>query len=331
MASDASTSAVWMALIGNAFLTVVKFIAFTFSGSGAMFSEAVHSFADTANQALLAIGIKRSQRPADTLFPYGFGGERYLFALLSAVGIFVLGCGVTLYHGVEMLMHPPELDIRWYVFAVLAVSLVVDGFVMAKAIEAVHQVRGERSFMQYLRGSTDPTVAAVLLEDGVACLGVIVAMVAIGLSAATGSTLPDAIATLIIGGMMGGVAIWLGLKNRTLIIGRSIPAPLQAKILAFLGEQPSVERVRNVRSVVVGAKVFKFTADVDWDGRVLAEPLIGWVEQRSSVLATPDERAGFARDFGEQLARQLALEIDRIEAELKARFPELAFLDFESD
>ena len=98
-------SAVLQALIGNGILTVIKFVAFVMSGSGAMMSEAVHSFADTANQALLFIGVKRSMRPADETFAYGYGADRFVFALMSAMGIFILGCGVTIYHGVHSLLH----------------------------------------------------------------------------------------------------------------------------------------------------------------------------------------------------------------------------------
>lgn len=331
MAANASTQAVWFALVGNAFLTVVKFLAFLASGSGAMFSEAIHSLADTTNQGLLALGIKRSLRPASALFPYGFGGERYLFALLSAVGIFVLGCGVTLYHGVHMLMEPEPLNITWHPFAVLGVALVVDGLVMWKAIAAVNAVRGEAGFFEHLRQSSDPTVSAVLLEDGVACLGVLIALAALGIAHATGSTLPDAVATLMIGTMLGLVAIWLGVQNRALIVGRAIPAPLQAEVIAYLESQPTVQRVSDIRSRIVGAGTYRFTAQLDWDGAALAAPLGDWVESRAGKLDTPAARADFTREFGERFAEAHAVEIDRIEGALRERFPELAYLDFESD
>ncbi|GJM22732.1 MAG: cation diffusion facilitator transporter [Planctomycetota bacterium] len=331
MAASASTQAVWFALIGNGFLTVVKFFAFMASGSGAMFSEAIHSLADTANQGLLAVGIKRSLRPADAMFPYGFGGERYLFALLSAVGIFVLGCGVTLYHGVHMLLEPEPLHITWHPYAVLTLALLVDGFVLSKALAAVNAERGERGLLEHLRQSSDPTVSAVLLEDGVACLGVIIALVALGVAQFTGSTLPDAVATLVIGCMLGGVAIWLGVQNRSLIVGRAIPAPVQAAVLAYLTEQPTVSGVRNVRSRIVGAGSYRLTAELDWDGAALAAALHAWVESRADSLATPEERASFTREFGARFAEVHSAEIDRIEAQLRERFPELHYLDFESD
>ncbi len=331
MAGNSSQRAVLLALIGNAFLTVVKFVTFAFSGSGAMFSEAMHTLADTSNQALLFIGIRRSHKPADAMFHYGFGGERFLFALLSAVGIFVLGCGVTLYHGVHTLSHPPELAFDWSLFAVLGVALLVDGWVLLQAVKAVHEVRGDRSLREFLRTTSDPTIAAVLLEDSVACLGVLIAAAGIALSWSTGSHIPDAVATLLIGLMMGAIAIWLGYKNRSLILGRALPDDVQREIVAYLAEQPTIERVHAIKSRIVGAERFKFGAEVDWNGAVLAEGLGAFVESRRDELGNETGRQGFARDFGERLTEALGDEIDRIEAELRERFPQLAFVDLESD
>ncbi|MEE8467163.1 MAG: cation diffusion facilitator family transporter, partial [Planctomycetota bacterium] len=264
--AGSSQTAVSLAVLGNAFLTVIKFVAFAFSGSGAMLSEAVHSLADTGNQALLFVGIRRSERPADATFHYGFGAERFFFALMSAVGIFVLGCGVTVYHGVHTLLHPPQLTIGWMVYAVLGLSLVVDGLVLWKAVGVVRAQQGERGFFEHLRRSSDPTLAAVLLEDSVACIGVLVAAIGIGCATLTGSSVPDAIATLIIGGMMGFIAIWLGYKNRSLILGPAIPSDVERDVLEYLRAQPSVERVHDVKTRVVGADRFRFKAEVDWNG-----------------------------------------------------------------
>lgn len=331
MAGSSSKTAVTMALVGNSILTVMKFVAFFLSGSGAMFSEAVHSLADTGNQGLLFIGIRRSERPPDSMFHYGFGSERFLFALFSAMGIFVLGCGVTVYHGVHTLTHPPEQTFGPMLFIVLGVSFAVDGFVMWQTTVAIHREKGEKSMGSYLSSSSDPTIAAVLLEDGAACLGVLIALVGIGLSAATGSHVPDSIATLLIGGMMGLIAVWLGVKNSGLILGRSIPQEVQQAAVEFLRAQPTVERVHDVKTRIVGASHFKLKAEVDWNGRVLASRLEEWVEGQKDRLATEEGRRSFALEFGERMTRAVADEVDRIESELKRLHPELKNLDFESD
>jgi zinc transporter 9 len=236
-----------------------------------------------------------------------------------------------MYHGVHMLLHPGEISGGWLIWVVLAISLVVDGLVLRTAINEVNAQRGKHSFMEYLRQSSDPTIAAVLLEDGAACFGVLLAMGGIGLSIVTGSPIPDAIATLLIGATMGGIAIWLGYKNRTLILGRAIPEPIQNAVVAYLREQPTIESVHDVKSRIVGAGTFKLKADIDWDGRVIASKLDDWSDEQAERFADAGQRTEALHEYGEKMTEALGDEIDRIEAELKERFPELHHLDLESD
>jgi solute carrier family 30 (zinc transporter), member 9 len=330
MAGDSSSKgAVLAALLCNSGLTALKFTAFAFSGSGSMFSEAMHTLADTANQGLLFLGIKRSEKKPDAMFTYGYGGERFLFALLSAVGIFVLGCGVTVYHGVTALIDPHEVDIQWWLFVVLGISFVMNGWVLWKAIQAISKVRGDRTFLQLLRTTSDPTISAVLLEDGIACGGVLIALACIGISSLTGSTVPDAIGSIIIGGLLGFVAIWLGYQNRTLILGRAIPAHVQDAVTQYLSSQPSVQSVRAIQSRIVGADIYKLKAEIDWNGTWFGEQHAEWVAA-NQALATSDAKS-FAGQFGERVSEAIAAEVDRIEAELKAQIPELHFIEFEGD
>ena len=331
MAGSNSKSAVAIAIVGNGFLTVVKFLAFSFSGSGAMLSESIHSLADTGNQALLFIGIRRSEAPANATFHYGLGAERYFYALMSAVGIFILGCGVTLYHGVQLFLVPHELNVGWLDFSVLGLALIVDGYVFLKAFKVVNEKRGKQSIGQFLRTSSDPTLAAVLLEDGIAILGVLIAGTGILASQSTGSHVPDAVATILIGLLLGGVAIWLGYKNRQLILGRAMPPEMQSEIVEFLRSQPTIERVAAIKSRIVGAETYKFAAEVDWDGSVIAERLMPWVDSQAERLVDPEQRREFVLEFGDMLTDAVAIEIDRVEAALRERFPGLTHLELEGD
>ncbi len=326
-----SKGAVLGALVGNGGLTVIKFFAFTITGSGALFSEAIHSLADTANQALLFLGIRQSEKPADALFHYGYGADRYLYSLLSAVGIFVLGCGVTVYHGVHSLLHPHPLEVSWIPFAILAISLAVEGFVLVSAARVIWAKKGDESLIEYLKTTTDPTAAAVLLEDAVACLGVLVAAAGIGLAYLTGDSTYDALGAIAIGLMLGAVAVWLGIRNRTLLLGPAIPAGLQAEIVEYLQQHPAVMRVRNVKTRIVGADNFRLQAQLDFDGRLLGERMQGFVDAHHAELGSSEQRRAFARDFGEQLLDELAREVDRMEAELVERFPRLKYVDLEAD
>ena len=324
-----SKGAVLGAVVGNGSLTVIKFIAFALSGSGAIFSEAVHSLADTTNQILLFIGIRQSERPADKLFHYGYGADRYLYSLLSAVGIFVLGCGVTVYHGVHDLLEPPELEVSWIPFAILGLSFVVEGFVLLMAARAVWAKKGDLGLFAYLRTTTDPTAAAVLLEDAVAILGVVVAAAGIGLAHLTGDPRFDALGAITIGAMLGAVAIWLGVKNRTLLLGPAIPRRTEKEIEAYLRDHPAVQRVRKVRTRIVGAENFRLQAQIDFDGRYLGRKMAAGITDED--LSTEEARERFAADFGEKLLDELAIEVDRIEAELVERFPRLKYVDIEAD
>jgi zinc transporter 9 len=326
-----SKGAVATAIVGNGMLMVIKFAAFAMSGSGAMFSEAIHSLADTSNQALLFLGIRRSERPADALFHYGYGADRYLYSLLSAVGIFVLGCGVTVYHGIHDLLDPPVLETTWVPFAILGVSLLVEGYVLVAAARVIWPDKGERSLLAYLRTTTDPTIAAVLLEDSVACVGVVVAAIGIGLAEVTGNPMFDALGAIAIGLMLGGVAVWLGIRNRTLLLGPAIPSSTHAEIEAFLRNHPAVQRVRQVRSRIVGADNFRVQAQLDFDGRYLGRKMTKIVHERHETLGEPAGRERFAEDFGEQLLDELAHEVDRMEAELLEKFPRLKYVDLEAD
>ncbi|MEX1361595.1 MAG: cation diffusion facilitator family transporter [Nannocystaceae bacterium] len=329
--AHSSKRAVLGAMLGNGVLAVVKLAAFVVSGSGAMFSEFIHSLADTANQTLLFIGIRSSEKPADALFPYGYGAERYLYSLLSAAGIFVLGCGVTVYHGIHDLMDPPVLHSSWLPLAVLGLSFVVEGAVLLSAARVVWSHKGEHSLWAYLRSTSDPTAAAVLLEDTVACIGVLVAFVGIGLAQLTGNPVFDAMGAIVIGLLLGMVAVWLGIRNRSLLLGPAIPRALQAEIEQFLRDLPEVQRVRRVRTRIVGANRFRFQAELDFDGRVLGARMAHLVHERHAELGDERAREQFANDFGEQLIDELGREVDRIEAQLVERFPRIAYVDLEAD
>ncbi|NVB41719.1 cation diffusion facilitator family transporter [Pseudenhygromyxa sp. WMMC2535] len=326
-----SKGAVFGALIGNSILTVVKFTAFFLSGSGAMFSEAVHSAADAFNQGLLFIGIRSSERPADHAFHYGYGYDRYLFSLLSAVGIFVFGCGVTIYHGIHALLHPAMVEPGWLSYAVLALSFFTDGFVLLGALRVIWKKKGEHSLFQYLRTTSDPTAAAVLLEDSVATAGVLVAGLAIWLTEFTQNPVYDAIGALIVGAMLGLVAVWLGFKNRQLLLGPAIPEEVWKGVLEYLEAHPAVDRVRKPKSRVVGAGEFRFAAEIDFNGRYLGAKQLDLVSSSAAKLEDAGAQREFAEEFGERVVQAVADEVDAMEAELRRRYPELIHVELEAD
>ncbi len=323
--------AVFMALVGNGVLTALKVVAFMVTGSGAMLSEAVHSGADTANQGLLYFGMRRSLRPADSRFQYGYGADRYVFALMSAMGIFVLGCGVTVYHGVHSLMHPPTLTTSWITYAVLSAAIIIAGYVFMLAIREVNIGRGNKGFVEFVRSSTDPTLIAVLFEDFVATAGAAIAMIGIALANYTGNPVYDSITSIIIGAMLGIMAIWLGWRNRQLILGPAIPKETQEAVMEFLREHKSVDEVHSLRTRVVAAGSFRIAADIDFDGNYLGGRYAEWLAEEGRKAESDEDWARIASEFGEKVVNDLATEVDEVEEQIVAKFPNIHHIDMEAD
>lgn len=221
--SHGSTKAVVTAIAGNSMVTVAKFVGFAFSGSSALLAEAVHSLADTANQGMLYLGLRRSQREADTNHHFGYGQERYFWNLVSAVTIFFLGCVYTIMHAVEQLRdeHSPELS--WIPFLIIGFAFVVEGYSFFVALAEFRRQAQEagKSFRLYFVETRDPTTLAVLIEDAVAVMGLLLALAGMGMAAYTGSAVFDGIAAICIGLLMGGLAWFLAATNRKFLLNRS--------------------------------------------------------------------------------------------------------------
>jgi zinc transporter 9 len=316
-----------MALAGNTFVTIIKLIAFVLSGSGAMLSEAIHSGADTGNQLLLFIGLKRGERQPDDRFHYGYGGERFVFGMLSAAGIFFIGCGITVYHGVESLISPHAPQLSTITLVVLAVAFLIEGGVLLFAVRSVTEQRGTTPFFQFLRESADPATVAILLEDGAAVLGLLVACAGIGLTYATGSPLWDSLGSIVVGVVLGFVAIYLVRENRELLLGRAVPDGVEDRFVAILTRHPAVRALRDVKTHQLTPEAFKFKAEVTFNHEYLAARL-------SRALPSDLALEGAARDAGLRTVAALtteliAAEIASIERAVRAEIPQARHIDLE--
>ncbi len=329
-----STKAVYAAIGGNSVVMVAKFGAFLATGSGAMLSEGIHSFADVSNQTLLAIGIKKSERAADEDHPYGFARDQFIWALISAVGIFFLGCGVTLYHGVHALMHPEPLTNTETALGVLLFSFVVESWTLWVAWKAVSEAAksANMSMRQYMVDGPDPMGVSVLLEDGAAVLGVMIAAAALGLALWTGNPVWDAVASITIGLLLGAIAIFLIYKNRQLLLGQSVSTERQQRLVDELTNDPVVENVSDVKATLIGSDVARFKAEIDFDGRAIARRHLDGLDL-DSLFDQVKTRADLERilvEYGEHMVEALGDEVDRIEARLQAIDPGLQHVDLES-
>ena len=331
MASPSSTTAVAAAISGNACVMVAKFVAFLFTGSGAMLSEAIHTLADLLNQILLMIGIVRSARKPDDVFEYGYQSERYVWALISAVGIFFLGCGVTIYHGIESLLHPKELKDLGWALGVLVFSFVLEGIVLWVAVRAAKQQAGGKPLMHFLRYEADPAVVAVVLEDAAACLGVLIAFAAIVLSRMTGNPYWDAIGSLFIGTLLGAIAIWLIARNSSLLVGAAIPEPIRRQVLDIIEADPAVENVVDLKTRILDTDTYRIKADVKFDGGALAEKLRPQLREVYHEIKSPEEFEKFTHEFADDIVELLAKEVDLIERKIRQEVPQAKHLDLEAE
>jgi cation diffusion facilitator family transporter len=261
---DESLGSILFALAANLTIAAAKGAAAALTGSPALLAETLHTLADTGNEVLLWIAIRRSRRPPDASHPFGYGPERYYWALLAAIGMFVLGGAVSIWDGVRALLDPPPLDAFWAGVAVLLVALVLDGSsrVVAGRQLRLQAARRRLPLRQYLAESPDPTVITVFFEDTIDVLGAGLALVALILHQVTGSGIPDAIATIVIGLLLGVVAWRLADRNRSLLTHQAVPERYQDKLRARLDATPEVLGVGDIVAVYIGPAEVLVAADV---------------------------------------------------------------------
>lgn len=319
------------ALIGNALVTVFKTIVALSSGSSSMFSEAIHSFADTANQALLLIGVTRSRRKPTTEFGYGFGNERFFWALISACGIFFVGAGVTMYHGIEAIRHPEPISIGVSTFAVLIAAFVIEALTLWVALRSLANHYPKKSWAQRIE-LADPSTLAVCLEDSVAVIGVVIAAISISVSYMTGNPVWDAIGSIIIATLLGLVAVTLIAKNRSYLIGRSIPDDDKEAIMDVLRAEPAIERVIDFKSTVLDIGVYRVKFEVEFNGAALMNEAY----QQESLLSEFDNISNdyeafkrFCVWYADRIPRMMGKKIDEIESRVRDACPEARYIDIE--
>jgi len=319
------------AFFGNLIVTAFKFTAALTSGSSAMFSEAIHSVADTSNQALLLIGLQRSRKQADEDFGYGYGLERFFWALLSACGVFFVGAGVTIAHGIGSILDPHPIEIQATVFVVLAISFVVELWTLSIALRSLARMYPQESWSERFV-LADPTTLAVCLEDSVAVIGVLIAGASIGLSYYTLNPLWDAYGSLLIGLLLAGIAITLIIRNKSYLLGRSIPEDLRDEIIEFMEADPAIEKVIDFKSSVLDIGVYRIKCEVEMTGSALLTELYKHntlKEEYDEVQNDFEEFKKFCVAYTNRIPRLIGKHIDKVEAKLRKEFPAVRHIDIE--
>jgi len=278
-----SKNVIFAALIGNSLIAITKFIAAAFTGSSAMLSEAIHSVVDSGNQVLMLYGLKRAKLPADSEFPFGHGKEVYFWSFIVAILIFAIGAGISMYQGIQHILHPAPIEQVWINYTVLGLAIVFEGTAWFVALRAFNKSRGDRSTLDAVKHSKDPTLFVVLFEDSAAILGLIVAMVGIYLSQVTGQLWLDGAASVVIGLILAGTAIWLAYETKSLLIGESAETEVIEGIRHLLSQHDEIENINEVLTLHMGPEYILVTLSVDFNDAINA----GQVE---NVIDTIDKK-----------------------------------------
>jgi cation diffusion facilitator family transporter len=274
-----STLTVVLALASNVLVGALKLVAGLLTGSSAMLSEAAHSVADCTTEVLLFTALRRSGKKADYRHPFGYGKERFFWAMIAAVSVFVTGATYSIYEGIRTIVEhpsdPAEEQYAWVAYAVLGLSALIEGTSWQQAVRQVWREKRELSLslVRYLRLSDDPTVKSVLFEDTAALIGLLFALVGIGLHQLTGSSVWDGIASVLIGVLLVLVAYILGRTNKNLLIGRSAEPRVMQAVFNHLSDAPEVDVVVDLQSMLTGTDSVLLCARVDFVDTLTAADL----------------------------------------------------------
>jgi cation diffusion facilitator family transporter len=278
--------AVYGAIAANVAIAVTKFIVAAITGSSAMLSEGIHSAVDTGNGVLLLIGKRLSERKATAEHPFGHGKELFFWSLIVAVLVFGLGGGLSIFEGVQHVLDAaPIRDPTWN-YVVLAAAALFEGTSFAIALRVFLREKGDRPFWSALHASKDPTTYTVLAEDAAALAGLLVAAIGIFVSHRYDMPQADGVASLVIGGILAGVAILLVREARGLLIGEGIRADTAAAIRELLERHPLVRRVGPLLSMYIGPEQVLLTLDVEFDPQASAGDISNAVKALESEIRT---------------------------------------------
>ena len=251
------------ALAANLGIAVTKFVAFVLTGSSSMLAEAIHSVADSGNQGLLLVGGKRARRGATPEHPFGYGRERYLYAFIVAVVLFSVGGLFAIYEGWHKVRHPHGIhEWQWVPVAVLLIAIGLESFSFRTAIVESNHTRGDQSWWAFVRHAKAPELPVVLLEDFAALLGLVLALLGVGLTLLTGDGVWDGIGTLLIGALLVVVAVFLSVETRSLLLGEGATPEGVHRIETALLAEPSVLRIIHMRTMHLGPEELLVAAKI---------------------------------------------------------------------
>jgi cation diffusion facilitator family transporter len=262
---EGSRRAIIAAFLANLGIAVMKFVGWAFTGSASLLAEAVHSVADTGNQALLLVGGKRAARLATPDHPFGYGRERYFWSFVVALVLFLLGGAFAIYEGIQKLRHPHEPESLGWAIGILLGAVVLEGFSFRTAVREANHVRGKARWFPFLRHTKSPELPVVLLEDSGALLGLCFALFGVVMAAITGNGRWDAVGSLAIGLLLCCIAIFLAIEMKGLLIGEAATPEMERKIVSALTGTAEVRQLIHMRTEHLGPDELLVAAKVEFD------------------------------------------------------------------
>lgn len=266
MSASGGTRAIVAAFAANLGIALTKFIAWFFSGSSSMLAEGVHSLADSGNQLLLLLGGRRSRRKADREHPFGYGRERYVYAFVVSIILFSVGGVFSIYEGIEKLTHPHPLENAWLPILVLLIAICLESFSLRTAVRESRPQKGGMSWPQFVRRAKAPELPVVLLEDVAALIGLVFALIGVGLTIITGNSVWDGIGTVFIGALLVTVAVILGMETKSLLVGEGATDVDLDAIEKAVTAGPEVERIIHMKTLYLGPEELMVAAKLAFSG-----------------------------------------------------------------
>ena len=279
-----SRKVIFAALAGNTLIACTKFIAAAVTGSSAMFSEGIHSVVDTGNQVLLLHGMRKARRPPSDLFPFGHGKEIYFWSFAVAILIFAVGSGVSLYEGIIHVLHPEPIANPMVNYLVLVLALLFEGIAWFFALTEFTKTKGKWGYIEAVQRGKDPTMFVVLFEDSAAMTGIIVAFLGVLLAERTGILIFDGLASIVIGLILGGTAIWLAYETKGLLIGESANKMVREGIRDIILGFEGIDNLNEILTMHMGPDFILVNISIDFRDDIPAGELEDLIARMDGLI-----------------------------------------------
>ncbi|NJC05344.1 cation diffusion facilitator family transporter [Sphingomonas kaistensis] len=260
----------WIAFGANLGIAAAKFGAAALTGSSAMLTEGVHSVVDSTNQLLLLWGRRASRRPADELHPFGYGRELYFWSFVVAVLVFALGAGVSVYEGILHIAEPEPAVSPLIAYGVLAIAFLLEGGSTVSAFKEFRLTKGQLGWLQAVQRSKDPPGFIVLLENGAAMAGILIAATGLAISQWTGDPRFDGAASIVIGLILGLTAFLLAYESKALLIGEAADPEIVGGLRRLIADRPGITAVGEILTVHSSPDMITAMASVNFDDAISA-------------------------------------------------------------